>query len=69
MHNIYGGVILSEIDELLKDIEKLRNNMQQLINRKSGNLTDPEVVTASKTLNTALNTYNELLEKKINKQD
>ena len=56
---------MSEIEDLLKDVEILREKLEYLINTKNGNLINPEVVAASKVLNAALNRYNEFLEEKI----
>lgn len=58
---------MSEIEELLKDVEVLREQMEYLINEKQGNLVDAEVVAASKILNAALNQYNNFIKDKINK--
>jgi hypothetical protein len=58
-------LILSEIEDLLRDIETLRDNLQQLIKQKHGNLIDKDVVSASKILNAALNQYNKFLKEKI----
>ncbi|MGC7871332.1 Spo0E family sporulation regulatory protein-aspartic acid phosphatase [Desulfosporosinus sp. SYSU MS00001] len=53
---------MSEIDELIKQIEELRLN---LINTKEGRAyTDPVVVTASQELDEVLNRYQELLMEK-----
>lgn len=65
--NIYGGVKMTEIEDLLKDIEVLRKQMEYLITEKHGNLIDAEVVAASKILNAALNKYNKFIEEKIKK--
>ncbi|QAA31814.1 aspartyl-phosphate phosphatase Spo0E family protein [Clostridium manihotivorum] len=56
---------MAELEDLLKDIEKLRNNLQILIEKKQGNLIDNEVVAASKILNATLNQYNKLLQQKL----
>lgn len=58
---------MAELQDLLKDIEILRDKLQQLISQKQGNLIDPDVVAASKILNAALNQYNMILEEKIRK--
>jgi hypothetical protein len=58
---------LSEIEQLLKDIDKLKDNIHQLINKRDGNLIDHEVVATSKTLDTSLNSYNKMIEEKISK--
>lgn len=54
-----------ELEDLLKDIDKLRERLQLIIQEKKWNLVDDEVVTASKALNFALNKYNKFLKEKI----
>ena len=56
---------MAEIEDLLKDIEILRTQMEKLIEKHNGNLTDTEVVAASKILNAALNQYNKYIEEKL----
>lgn len=56
---------MSELNELLKDIEKLRKTLYELIEKKEANLQDPEIITASKTLNIAITKYNEMIRKKL----
>lgn len=56
---------MSEIEDLLKDVEILRTQMEELIQKRQGNLTDPEVVTASKILNATLNQYNKFIKEKL----
>jgi predicted kinase len=57
---------MSEIEELIKQIEELRLNM---IKAKEGrSYTDPEVVAASQALDDVLDKYQEMLLKK-SKQD
>ncbi|MBU5591148.1 aspartyl-phosphate phosphatase Spo0E family protein [Clostridium sp. MSJ-4] len=56
---------MSELEDLLKDVDILREKLEYLINEKDGNLIDPEVVAASKVLNAALNKYNEFIEEKF----
>jgi hypothetical protein len=58
---------MSELEDLLKDVNTLRANLEQLIELKEGNLIDSEVVTASKILNAALNQYNKFINDKIKK--
>ncbi|MBI6875134.1 aspartyl-phosphate phosphatase Spo0E family protein [Clostridium aciditolerans] len=58
---------MSELEDLLKDVNTLRENLEQLIELKEGNLIDSEVVTASKILNAALNQYNKFINDKIKK--
>lgn len=56
---------MSEVEDLLKDIEILRGQLENLIKQHEENLIDPEVVTASKILNAALNQYNIVIRDKI----
>lgn len=58
---------MSELEDLLKDVNTLRANLEELIELKEGNLIDSEVVTASKILNAALNQYNKFINDKIKK--
>jgi len=60
---------MPEIEDLLKDVEILREKLLYLIDRKQGNLVDVEVVNISKILNAALNEYNKILEEKIKRED
>lgn len=39
--------------------------MEKLIDKHNDNLTEPEVVAASKILNAALNQYNKFIEEKL----
>jgi hypothetical protein len=55
---------MSELEDLLRDVEILRANLEYLINEKQGNLVDIEVVSASKILNAALNQYNKFINEK-----
>lgn len=64
----HGGVSMSELEDLLKDIDILRVQLEELINKKQGNLVDSEVVTASKILNAALNQYNKFIDEKLKKK-
>lgn len=59
---------MSELEDLLKDIDILRAQLDELINKKNGNLVDPEVVSASKVLNAALNQYNKFIDEKLKKE-
>ncbi len=56
---------MSELENLLYEIEKLRENLNKLIEKKQQNFQDPEIIAASKTLNTAISKYNELVFKKL----
>jgi len=50
-----GGIFVYDLDELIKEIEKLRLYMIQIKEGKS--FTDPEVVAASQALDAVLNKY------------
>jgi uncharacterized protein YdbL (DUF1318 family) len=56
---------MSEIEDLIKDINKLKDNLNNLINNKNFDLQDSEVVAASKILNAAISEYNKLINEKI----
>ncbi|WP_242844926.1 aspartyl-phosphate phosphatase Spo0E family protein [Clostridium cylindrosporum] len=58
--------VLSEVEDLLKDVEILRKKLLYLIDKKQGDLVDEEIVNLSKVLNAALNQYNKVLEEKLN---
>lgn len=48
-----------QLDKNIKKIERIRDYMHDLINKK-GSLTDPEVVIVSQRLDCELNKYNRL---------
>lgn len=54
---------MEEIRILMEDMEKLRRNLHELIER-STELQDPEVIAASRILDAAIAKYNEILEKR-----
>lgn len=56
---------MTELEELLKDINRLRESLYKMIEQNSYELDDPEVLEASKRLNTAIVNYNALIKKKI----
>ena len=58
---IYGGAIMFEIEDLIKDIEILRAKLLFLIGKKQGNLLDEEIVNTNKILSEALSQYNRAL--------
>ncbi len=60
-HTISRGDSMSELNNLLNDIEKLRINLNKLIDEKNTNLIDPEIITASQILNAAITKYNEII--------
>lgn len=55
---------MSEIENLINDINKLKSNLDNLINNKNFNLKDSEIIAASKILNAAITKYNELINEK-----
>ncbi|MDR3541530.1 MAG: aspartyl-phosphate phosphatase Spo0E family protein [Desulfosporosinus sp.] len=55
---------MSEIEELIKEIEELRLNMIKVKEGKS--YSDPEVIKASQKLDAVLNEYHARLMKKVN---
>ncbi len=55
---------MSELNNLLSDIEKLRKKLNDLIIKKNIDLSDPEIVAASQVLNAAITKYTELLTKR-----
>lgn len=60
---------MSEVEQLLKDIEKLRDNLNKIAKDKKYNLQDQEVLEASRTLNECLTEYNKIVEKKIGEKE
>ncbi len=52
---------MREFITLLNDIEHLRSNLHDLISQKDSDLSDPEVIFASKMLNTSITNYTELI--------
>ncbi|HYH05354.1 MAG TPA: aspartyl-phosphate phosphatase Spo0E family protein [Bacillota bacterium] len=55
---------MSEIDLLLSDIEKLRNDLSELVTEKQGQMLDPEILIASQMLNAIITKYHEIIFKK-----
>jgi hypothetical protein len=56
---------MPEIEEILREIEELRENLNKLAESKSEKFTDPEIVSVSKELDVLLNTYYRLITNKI----
>ena len=56
---------MSEIQELIKDIENLKEILNKLINKKELDLQDPEIIKASQELNIAITKYNDFITKNI----
>lgn len=66
---ISGGVVMPEIEELLRDVDSLREKLMYLIDDKQGDLIDAEVVNLSRVLNATLNQYNKVIEEKLKRQE
>jgi hypothetical protein len=62
---LVGGVNLSEIEKLIKDIDTLKKNLNELIEKKDFNLQDPEIIKASQELNIVITRYNNLIAEKL----
>ncbi|MGE5630706.1 MAG: Spo0E family sporulation regulatory protein-aspartic acid phosphatase [Caulobacteraceae bacterium] len=56
---------MAELNDLLKDIETLRENLIKLIEKNEYNLQAPDVIAASQILNAAIIRYNEFIKNKI----
>lgn len=56
---------MSEVQDLLNDIQKLRENLEKLIDKKQANLQDSDIIAASQILNSAVSKYNEFIYKKL----
>lgn len=56
---------MSEIEKLIVDINKLRENLYRVIEKNDYDLSDPEVMEASKYLNKVIINYNAMLKEKI----
>jgi hypothetical protein len=56
---------MAEIDDLLRDISKLRDKLELLIKENRADLLNPDVIAASQMLNAALNQYNKFLKEKL----
>ncbi|MCK9217958.1 MAG: aspartyl-phosphate phosphatase Spo0E family protein [Firmicutes bacterium] len=54
---------MTEVELLLDDIEKLRSTLQNLI-KDNDNLLDPEIIKASRNLNQAIVSYENLINEK-----
>lgn len=59
---------MSELENLLKDIDNLRSMLYELISDKNANIQDSEIVAASQVLNVAITKYTEILTKKSDKE-
>lgn len=57
-----GGIIMSDMDEILTQIEDLRKKLNTLI-KENNTLLDPKVIAASQILDSVLNEYNEIAKK------
>lgn len=57
---------MSEIEDVLEQVEKVREKMNKMLKEK-GDLLDPEVIAASQMLDSVLNEYYKILNKKVDK--
>lgn len=60
-------LILSDIKDLMKNIDELKKNLNILLDKKDFNLQDEEIIKASQELDIAINKYNELIIKNVKK--
>lgn len=61
-----GGFKMSKIKNIEVEIQKLREELTELIEQKE-NLLDPQVIAASKMLDSSLNKYSEIISDKVEK--
>lgn len=54
-----GGIRISELEELIKQIEELRSSMIKI--KEGRSYTDPEVIAASQELDAVLDKYQEMM--------
>lgn len=54
---------MNELEALLRDIDVLRENLNKILNKRHSSLTDPEIISASQKLNTAIVKYTALVNK------
>jgi len=52
---------LSEIEQLIEDIDTLKKNLNELIEKKDFNLQDSEIIQASQELDIVNTRYNNLI--------
>ncbi|WP_368488338.1 aspartyl-phosphate phosphatase Spo0E family protein [Clostridium sp. BJN0013] len=57
---------MSEIDNILSQIESLKRNLDNLITQKDS-LLDPEIIIASQMLDSMLNKYSKIIKEKMDK--
>ncbi|WMM23593.1 aspartyl-phosphate phosphatase Spo0E family protein [Tissierella sp. MB52-C2] len=58
---------MSDIKDLMKNIDELKKNLNILLDKKDFNLQDEEIIKASQELDIAINKYNELIIKNVKK--
>lgn len=56
---------MSVLEELIKDINKLKKNLNELIEKKGFNLQDPQIIKASQELNQVITKYNNMITEKL----
>ncbi|KOA18184.1 Spo0E like sporulation regulatory protein [Clostridium homopropionicum DSM 5847] len=58
---------MSDLKDIMEEVERVRNIMNETLNEK-GDLLDKEVIVASQILDSVLNEYYKILNKKIDKK-
>lgn len=61
-----GGFKMSKIQDIEVEIQRLREKLTELIEQKE-NLLNPEVIAASKVLDSSLNEYSEIISERVEK--
>lgn len=56
---------MSEIENLIENINILKKNLNELIEKKDFNLQNPEVIKASQELDIMIAKYNDLITRKL----
>ena len=56
---------MSEIENLIKDIDTLKKNLNELIEKKDFNLQDSEIIQASQELDIIITIYNNLIARNL----
>jgi hypothetical protein len=57
---------MTEVEQLIADIDTLSNTLKELIGAKQLNLGDPEVFIASQVIDAAIRKYSEIIVSRLN---